>query len=84
MVFLEADFSEEYIEYLYSKTDVLEAPYLTIYQSQEYNLASKDDREAAAKVLIALALWFEKTLDADLDTGSEDADAEDDTGQSME
>jgi hypothetical protein len=82
MVFLEADFSEGYIKYIYSRNDMPEAPYLTIYRSREYDLARKEDRKAAAEVLIALAEWFEKTMGGVMDTGSEDA--EDDAGRGTE
>lgn len=52
MVFLEADFSEEYIKYIYSRNNMPEAPSLTIYRSREYDLARKEDRKLLLKCLL--------------------------------
>jgi hypothetical protein len=66
VVFLQAAFSEEYVSYLYSATCPPDPPYVTIYRSTEYDLANRDERQAAAEVVIALALLFieqEQVLD---------------------
>lgn len=60
IVFLEASFSSEYLDYICSSVRTSNPPYVTILRTKEYDLAIPQERVAAAQALVSLVLWFEE------------------------
>jgi hypothetical protein len=58
IAFLHADFSEEYMDFIYSSHPPQQLPYLTVYRSREYDLGVPDERLMAAETLVALVNLF--------------------------
>ncbi|KAH6667394.1 hypothetical protein B0J14DRAFT_658844 [Halenospora varia] len=58
IVFLHADFSPEYMAYIYSKTPPLELPHLIVHRSKDFDLEVPEHRKLAAETIVALAKLF--------------------------
>ncbi|KFY86666.1 hypothetical protein V500_07480 [Pseudogymnoascus sp. VKM F-4518 (FW-2643)] len=58
IAFLHADFSPEYMAYIYSQCPPLELPHLMVHRSRDYNLAVREDRKLAAEIVVAIATFY--------------------------
>ncbi|OBT85672.1 hypothetical protein VE02_05939 [Pseudogymnoascus sp. 03VT05] len=58
IAFLYADFSLEYMAYIYSQHPPSELPRLIVHRSRDYNLAVQEDRKLAAEIVIAIATFY--------------------------
>jgi len=58
IVFVQTDFPEEYMAYIYSDQPSSQLPYLEIHRSREYDLRKPIDRLMAAEIIVALANVF--------------------------
>lgn len=58
IAFLHADFSPEYMAYIYSQYPPLELPHLMVHRSRDYNLAVREDCKLAAEIVVAIATFY--------------------------